>query len=745
MKIKKVFLILTVLAILFFMNQSYSLFAQQLGASGELKWLRINSLHTYFSEQGGETETGGTEETNITFSWPGEYGIDQYTMRANGMWLGCRNYYDSKVDKTFEKMVTNVGLKPNEYTERPIFDAADFRLIGKYDHPIVNVDGALASDLTFYDVLDDVDPDLPSDRMLIVKNHTSIGVTVTKKVYAWSANGHDNYYIYDYTLQNTGIIDNDGTTNPQTINDFYFLLAYRYTFAGESILYNDPDGTNWGSGAMQWGGNVVNDVVGVDPQASDFEFRAQLSWYGPNSAQPVSDDWGCPNYKDDGVMAAAKYAGRVILHADKSASDKSDDLYQPVTTKFDYTDIPVFQRANSQYNEIFINQRYDFMSYGHDPLTHAELLEASGLSADVWSAGSGTSGHTITQGFGPYTLETGDSVHIVLAGAVAGISREKNREVGANWMHYVNGTGTPKLIKPDGTETSDHDEYKREWVWTCKDSLIQTFRNAIENYNSGYTLLQAPPPPQEFTVRSGGDRIRLTWSENAANTPNFDGYIIYRAEGNVMSSKTVYKKLFECDASNIVHEFDDVTATRGFDYYYCVQTKAQNPNDPSKPLLSGMFWTLTNKAATLQRPHGLALEEVRVVPNPYDVRSRSLQFGDEFQYDRIAFYELPPYCKIRVFTERGDLIYSRDHMDGSGDELWDSMTSSGQIIVSGIYILVVEVTEDTYADKDIVANRDFYDSKTNELIYSDGEIKFKKDDLMYKKGQKVYRKFVVIR
>jgi len=107
------------------------------------------------------------------------------------------------------------------------------------------------------------------------------------------------------------------------------------------------------------------------------------------------------------------------------------------------------------------------------------------------------------------------------------------------------------------------------------------------------------------------------------------------------------------------------------------------------------------------------------VPNPYDIRARIWQFGDQSQYDRIAFYGLPPVCKVKVFTERGDLIMERDHTDGSGDELWSSLTSSGQIIVSGIYILYVEVTED------------FYDPETNELQFS--------------KGESVYRKFVVIR
>lgn len=88
---------------------------------------------------------------------------------------------------------------------------------------------------------------------------------------------------------------------------------------------------------------------------------------------------------------------------------------------------------------------------------------------------------------------------------------------------------------------------------------------------------------------------------------------------------------------------------------------------------------------------GEGLDLVRVVPNPYDIRSRSLQFGTQAQQqDRINFYGLPAQCKLKIFTERGDLIYSINHTNGTGDEIWNSLTSSGQVVASGIYILYVE-------------------------------------------------------
>jgi hypothetical protein len=246
---------------------------------------------------------------------------------------------------------------------------------------------------------------------------------------------------------------------------------------------------------------------------------------------------------------------------------------------------------------------------------------------------------------------------------------------------------------PDNSETTDYAAYKKAWVWTCYDSLIQTYHRAIENYKSGYAIPQPPPPPDQVEVKSGGDRITLKWSSIATSDAHFDGYRIYRAEGSVNSWLTVWNKIFECGKADVVHQYNDVNAARSKDYYYYIVSKdngQQDPAHPGTPLVSGKFYIMTSRPSYLRRPSGDSLEDIRIVPNPYLIDKRSLQFGEVTGYDRIAFYGLPPECKIRVFTERGDLIWSREHNDGSGDELWESLTSSGQIIVSGIYIAYFE-------------------------------------------------------
>ena len=62
------------------------------------------------------------------------------------------------------------------------------------------------------------------------------------------------------------------------------------------------------------------------------------------------------------------------------------------------------------------------------------------------------------------------------------------------------------------------------------------------------------------------------------------------------------------------------------------------------------------------------------------------------QENVIKFFNIPGYCNIKIYTEIGELIKEISHTDGSGDESWNSLTSSGQLVVSGVYIVVFEDT-----------------------------------------------------
>lgn len=676
------------------------------GHTQDIRWLRIGELQSPYNEVGAEYETefnlAGT--TSNYFSWPSQYSIDQTVTRMKGLWIGCTNYDDFVEGQLKSVKVVGTGPKSNALPDQ-IFPQ-EIRLIGRYPHPNVTAEGVRATVLDNYDILDEIDENLPCDRMVLIRYHTSIGVSVTKKVMAFAQPEHGNYFINDYVFKNTGIIDGEGTVHEQTLNDFWVYFFYRYAFGGLTSSGSFLD--VWGGFNSLWGESTLNHAFGEDPNALEFtdpnspfyQMRGFYSWYGPydkSPRPPYDEDWGCPKLDDPwaGTLGTAKYTGCVTLHADTGPQDQSDNPYQPATTWFLSPDADICANTNpSQYDEIFMNDRWTAITEGHPSEQHDEVVGddyPNNYRDPRRNLGGGVG---MGQGFGPYILAPGDSIHIVFAEGVSGISWEKGREIGRNWLQWRNGTGQPTLIMPDGMEEdSDYNEYKRAWVVDAgRDSLLKTMRNAMENFNSGYTLPEPPPPPGEFTVLGGGDRVQLTWADNAIEHPHFGGYVIYRSEGDVLDWTTVYEKIFETDDPSVTH-FDDTTARRGFDYFYYIQSKDDGTQIPGKTLFSSLFWTVTSVGAVLGRPAGTELEQVRVVPNPYDIRARLYQFGEQSMYDRIAFYGLPPQCTLKIFTERGDLIWEKEHTRSTGDEIWDSTTSSGQIISSGVYILYVETPD----------------------------------------------------
>lgn len=650
----------------------------------EIRWVRVGSLHSWYSNSGIEIEYGRRTRNHLEdqtdgLRWPAEFMYQDH-IASRGMWIGTTNYDDPVAEKSYPYKVLANG--PRVANMLHYFMPVEFKMVGRFASPIVTVDGLMASDNSLLDMVDEFDESIPADRLIINKLNSSMGITVTRKVYAFSQQNHDNYFIYEYVFKNTGIIDTKGTQVEKTLTEVIFHFQNRYSYGFEGFRR----GGGWGvSGNISWGRNCVNDVVGLDPTASDFEFRAQYSWYGPHSASPggLEADWGAPNHIVGGMLSAPAMAGMVVLHADKSPGDQSDDLYQPTSTQFVGSDKA--DNGTDQYNNDLMTRQYEIMSSGHPEKTHAE--EVGDGAAD--SYGNDAGGYSQGQSFGPYTMAPGDSIRIVLAEGVGGLDRRSSMEIGKNWFD-----GNTNLPLPDGGTTNDANAYKKAWVLTGKDSLFQAFRRAIDNYNSDYNIPQAPPPPDEFTVTSGGNQITLVWSTSAETWPNFDGYKIFRALGQ---PDTLYDEIFSCDGDNSVNTFADETARRGFNYYYYIQTKddgSTNDVAPGVPLMSSKFYTMTNEAAYLRKPAVEATyDSIRVVPNPYHIRAQALQFGKGDAADRLAFFGLPKECTIKIFTERGDLIETIEHADGTSDEVWNSTTSSGQVIVSGLYIALFQMPD----------------------------------------------------
>lgn len=651
------------------------------------KWLAAGSFHNWYSDIGGEIEHGLFASQQYGFRWPAIYNY-QDMQAAKGMWIGARGFTDEK-NVFYEHKVVHVGPRVRGTNE--LFPVT-FEMVSRFDPPEVYVDGnrSQGEALTFNDR---VDPNIKPDRMIISVINSALGLTIERKIMQFSQDFHDNYHILDYTFTNTGNTDADADIElPNvTLNDVYFLFQYRMSVCREP-RYVIGNGTGWGMNTM-----IDTRGDGVKADAANEQFRAHYFWHGKfppfvtydNVGAPVWDPTQSAGYIDKtdstGRLAAAQFAGILTLYADKSATQKIDDLGQPSTTMYQSSDDPL-QSNNDALNTVKMTQEYGWMSYGHMSPRHADKVEPAGkFTEPTGDPALGTAGgFSAFNGYGPYTIKPGESIHVVLAEGAAGLSRAKCIEVGRQYKQ--------KQITA---------KQKNEWVMSSRDSLFQTFRRITANHQSGYEIPKPPLPPKQFFVNGLGDRIELTWDLFPGGMDNLSGFEIYRAKGRYDSTYALIASVGPND-----RVYNDRNLERGPSYYYYIVAVGNASANTGAgltapgPLRSSRYYTQTYDPATLKRPAGTSLSQIRVVPNPFSLGAdaSALRFPDE--PDKIGFFDIPGLCTIKIFTENGELIKTIEHTDDTGDAYWNCTTSSNQIVVTGIYIAVV--TDNRTGESEIV-------------------------------------------
>ncbi len=641
----------------------------------DIKWMAIGSLHNWYSSIGSEIEHGFQPIQQYGFQWPAIYQY-QDMQAARALWIGCKNFNDDKGNE-FPYRVVHVGPRVSGAGE---FFPVDFKMVSRFEPPRVYVDGAIS----FQKSVDNnaVDPTLKADRVIINKTNTLNGVTMERKIMQFTHPYHDNYIIVEYRFTNTGNVDEDAEIElpNQTLEEVYFFFQYRLAVCRET-RYLIGNATGWGINSML---DARGDGVKIDPPEENF--RAQYVWHGKYPAFTLYDNIGAPIWDPSGSagyigaadtvgrLGSPQFVGIITLHADKSPTDSVDDPTQPSTTTYESSDAPETSQ-NDPYNKVKMESEYGWMRKGHMSPRHADKVEPSGnFTEPKGDPALGTpGGFSACNGYGPYTLKPGESIRIVLAEAASGLSRDKCIEIGRQFKQ--------KQISA---------KVKNEWIMTGRDSLFQTFRRALYNYEMNYDIPKPPLPPYAFYVNGGGDRISLTWELYPDGERGLTGFEIYRARGRYDST---YQLIQVANAED--RSFDDTKCERGVAYYYyIVSVGGEIPADarlniPKDKLRSSRFYTQAYDPTTLKRPAGDDLNEIRVVPNPYNISADADKLLFPGEENKLAFFNIPGQCTIKIYSEIGELIETIDHTNNTGDEYWDCTTSSDQIVVSGIYIAII--------------------------------------------------------
>ncbi len=757
------------------------------------KWIVVGSLQNFYYDTGTEREEVVYAQQQWGFCWDAFYR-DQDMQAAKGMWIGASNFFDPAKNRVYPYKVAHNGPRAVVDVEIREFMPQEMKLVARYDHPGVFVDENEGSDMmngadAKNDDIDEIDPALVADRVFVNTLNTSTGITFTRNVYVVSQQNYDNIHISEYEFENTGIYNQAGAVYPQTLTGVYFHWQWRDAISQEGCWNGSYTAAHrhWISTSVRdvrWGYSMMTDVIGEDQAnpvtVSSYEdntgldaqddagnwMRGYAAWMGKWSDFGY-DNIGSPNVNsivhnnfppiNDGRLGSPQYRGMVVIHADTSPSDPSDDPSQPSSNAYINSNHPFTNTAGmDQYDELNMTNKYLQYIANGDMGSHAETVwETQGGDAGAYSKATGSAGYSQMLAFGPYTMAPGDKIKIVWAECAAGLPHDYAYFIGQQWYKAKYDNKTLTVIdpaNPSGTMTINKDNadaWKDAMVYTGRDSLMSTFRKAINLYNGGFYdgIPEAPKPPELVEIFSTEDGVKITWKGTGAMAhPKFEGFKVYRA---FIEKDSTYHEILDCNVSagtldnyliaNSSDEFEymDTEPLRGQNYYYYIVSYddgTQNEIKPGVPLRSSPFFTRTNRGATVKSPPApnekLNIDDfdltnpadrkqlmdllIKIVPNPVNVRNEDIQFVGNV--NKLLFAGVAKGCRIRIYTERGDFVAEVEESEEGF--AWYLTTDWQQILVSGVYIAHFEMVSD------------FADAKTGVEL---------------KTGDSIIKKFIVIR
>lgn len=700
-----------------------------------LTWLDIGSYHHAYSPNGARQDMNSSSE-----------GMDYPAIiqraghfRYKSFWVGVRDWTDP-AGLEYPYYVARVGgqagdLIPVSQQTTPVKN----QLIARYDDTVVEVNGKSSFDN--YAVVDAIDPDLPADRMIHTVNNMPVGITVDRKVYAYTNAYHDNYHLIDYNYCNTGNTDADEEIElpNQALRDVFFFRSHAWRGL-EHASYAAVAG-------QEWGRYSVYDVVGDGHAEYPVDFTAIYGWIGwsidsirrgPNSQ--LYEDLGGPLLSDEhpmtlagdsvGRLSGATMMGRAVLHADRSTVDTSYDRDQPSVISWFRNDGPYNRDGlphESYYRFGIVGRWLGFDETDCIPCrrTSPYFAELNARGNPFWEEGLAITGgfaggHAATIGYGPYEMKPGECINITVSEGIDGLSHDAATKIGRAYKSGgaerntkqipfdANGDG---IINPaphdyDNVFVGTESQTKNQWFMSTRDSLFQTFyraRDVFEASNNFTTYPMAEPPraPLKFSVQSSPpDGVQLSWVP-ANQGPEIDHWEIFRTkdrEDNLYVNGCLENPSIRCGYALVATlpasatSYRDLDVTAGTAYYYYIQAvgkplseaaNAVNGTPGGIPLRSGRYLTQTYTPVTTETPSTAPpvtptkIQLIGNYPNPFNNTTRFRYSLEQSANVRFVVYD--------ILGREVQVLASGMQTSGLYTVDFDSKG-----LASGVYIYVIE-------------------------------------------------------
>jgi hypothetical protein len=638
---------------------------------------------------------------------PARSGDRVELLETYGVIIGVRRTWTDGTGVTRDIQIAQVAqnkFSDIELVTPPVPDA--FKRTYRNPYPSKVLDGTDWADIVALG--DPVDPDLPADVVIYNHLNTWTGIDIERWAYAFAGDVNDDFVILEHVFTNT---------SGETRNDVYFGLT------AELMAHTYYPADLWGT---YYGADYQNYVAG---DASADSMRLYYAWDGDQtSADPTIDTRAKPDAQW-GDFQEPQYAAYVVLHADASPSDESDDPAQPWKAGWSQRELaPDLNVAGHE-------DIYQYLTEGWAPSNPGAYATTLDTNGEIVPAKNGpyrvldpsidinntTQYDPLTEqektsllSFGPYTLGPGEDVRIVTAFAMGQIPYRWAIDAG---FAYQNGNPQQRPLVPlpydivnpftgelvaaqgatlDKQTKNDIIDLSRLFAFDNASKAIRTWKNGNVRSGQGSFAADLAPAAPSLEGFSENDQVRLTWGDEAQNDCarrgcTIDGYRIYREftrpASIALPTDTTFLLHAEVPAGTF--EFVDADVVRGENYYYYVTAVTSDGLESSEYLnRTGTTGEKFREALTPTRPPAEDWEQsVVVVPNPFHIQGASNYESEK----RIVFLNLPAYANIHIYTMTGDRVQTLEHDSSTGDDDWDRQeTFSTMEIVSGIYIFVVE-------------------------------------------------------
>lgn len=452
---------------------------------------------------------------------------------------------------------------------------------------------------------------------------TSENIRVQRTSKAWSFRELNNFIIIEYEITNQ---------NTAAVSDFYFGFPYLIRPSYQDVIVH----AGWGDDF-----NRADEIVRYDST------RNLLYAYDDTPSFSLPHDVG--NYWDEAdELRTPGYAGFSILHADPAVDGRS----QPATVFW----------AQILSNETQLTST---------SATRQSLYNIlSGADASLQAEPDDRLSPIMLQACGPYNIEPGQSIRIVVVEAVNGLPLEVALE----------GLDAQPLL-PAG-----------------RDSLAASIDRAKALFENDYMLNSVPPPspkleilplPTTREISITWEPIEETWSDPITGETDFAEYRIYRADRSFIGPYTQIRRIRPGNTVDRNRFFDtargrwrflDGSISLGVQYHYAVTAVNSRGHES---------W-LTNRnqipVKATSEPASSTLD-VSVFPNPFREVSGFPSRGEE---NSIVWMNLPAECTIHIYTISGELVRTIQHNDpNSGEAVWNQLSNARQRVAPGMYVWTV--------------------------------------------------------